>query len=144
MDGYWGAKEKTRVTIDSEGWVHTGDMGYLDEGDYLFLVGRAGDMIIRGGENIAPDEVEAVLYEHPDVLEAGVVGVPDEEWGERVVAAVVLREGAPGVEVVMDHCRSRLAGFKRPEKILLMKELPRTSTGKLLRRNLVPLVETTS
>jgi acyl-CoA synthetase (AMP-forming)/AMP-acid ligase II len=144
MDGYWGAKEKTRVTIDDEGWVHTGDMGYLDEGDYLFLVGRAGDMIIRGGENIAPDEVEAVLYEHPDVLEAGVVGVPDEEWGERVVAAVVLREGAPGVEVVMDHCKARLAGFKRPEKILLMSELPRTSTGKLLRRNLVPLVETTS
>lgn len=144
MDGYWGAKEKTRVTIDSEGWVHTGDMGYLDEGDYLFLVGRAGDMIIRGGENIAPDEVESVLYEHPDVLEAGVVGVPDEQWGERVVAAVVLREGAPGVDVVMEHCRARLASFKRPEKILLMEELPRTSTGKLLRRNLVPLVETGS
>jgi acyl-CoA synthetase (AMP-forming)/AMP-acid ligase II len=144
MDGYWGAKEKTRVTIDDEGWVHTGDMGYLDEDDYLFLVGRAGDMIIRGGENIAPDEVEAVLYEHPDVLEAGVVGVPDEEWGERVVAAVVLREGAPGVDVVMAHCKARLAGFKRPERILLMEELPRTSTGKLLRRNLIPLVETTS
>jgi acyl-CoA synthetase (AMP-forming)/AMP-acid ligase II len=141
MDGYWGAKEKTRVTIDDEGWVHTGDMGYVDEGGYLFLVGRAGDMIIRGGENIAPDEVEAVLYEHPDVLEAGVVGVPDEEWGERVVAAVVLREGAGGVDVLMEHCRAKLAGFKRPERILLMEELPRTSTGKLLRRDLVPKIE---
>jgi acyl-CoA synthetase (AMP-forming)/AMP-acid ligase II len=140
MDGYWGAKEKTRVTIDDAGWVHTGDMGFLDEGGYLFLVGRAGDMIIRGGENIAPDEVESVLYEHPDVLEAGVVGVPDEEWGERVVAAVVLREGSAGVDAIMEHCRAKLASFKRPEKILLMEELPRTSTGKLLRRNLVPMV----
>jgi acyl-CoA synthetase (AMP-forming)/AMP-acid ligase II len=144
MDGYWGAKEKTRVTIDESGWVHTGDMGYVDDGGYLFLVGRAGDMIIRGGENIAPDEVEAVLYEHPDVLEAGVVGVPDEMWGARVVAAVVLREGAGGVEVLEAHCRAKLAGFKRPEKILLMDELPRTSTGKLLRRDLIPLVSADS
>lgn len=141
MDGYWGAKEKTRVTIDDSGWVHTGDMGYVDEGDYLFLVGRAGDMIIRGGENIAPDEVEAILYEHPDVLEAGVVGVPDEEWGERVVAVVVLREGSGGIEVLEAHCRAKLSSFKRPERILLMDELPRTTTGKLLRRNLIPLVK---
>ena len=141
MDGYWGAKEKTRVTIDDSGWVHTGDMGFVDEGDYLFLVGRAGDMIIRGGENIAPDEVEAILYEHPDVLEAGVVGVPDEEWGERVVAAVVLREGSGGIEMLEAHCRAKLASFKRPERILLMDELPRTTTGKLLRRNLIPLVK---
>jgi acyl-CoA synthetase (AMP-forming)/AMP-acid ligase II len=140
MDGYWGAKEKTRVTIDASGWVHTGDMGYVDEGGYLYLVGRAGDMIIRGGENVAPDEVEAVLYEHPDVLEAGVVGVPDEEWGERIVAAVVLRDGASGLESIEAHLRAKLSSFKRPEKILLMTELPRTSTGKLLRRELIPLV----
>ncbi len=140
MEGYWGAKEKTRVTVDDEGWIHTGDLGYLDDEGYLYLVGRAGDMIIRGGENIAPDEVEAVLYEHPDVLEAAVVGVPDEEWGERVVASVVLREGAPGVDVLMDHCRKHLASFKRPERIVVMTELPRTSTGKLLRRDLVPVL----
>src|SRR3954469_25028411 len=140
MDGYWGAKEKTRVTIDDSGWVHTGDMGYVDDGGYLYLVGRAGDMIIRGGENIAPDEIEAILYEHPDVLEAGVVGVPDEIWGERVVAAVVLRDGAGGIDVLEAHCRARLAGFKRPEKITLMAELPRTSTGKLLRRDLIPIL----
>ena len=142
MDGYWGAKEKTRVTIDTDGWVHTGDMGFVDEGQYLFLVGRAGDMIIRGGENIAPDEVEAVLYEHPDVLEAGVVGIPDETWGETVAAAIVLREGAAGLDAVQEHCRAKLASFKRPEKMVLMDELPRTSTGKLLRRSLIPLLET--
>jgi acyl-CoA synthetase (AMP-forming)/AMP-acid ligase II len=140
MEGYWGAKEKTRVTVDEEGWIHTGDMGFLDEDGYLFLVGRAGDMIIRGGENIAPDEVEAVLYEHPDVLEAAVVGVPDEEWGERVVASVVLREGGTTIEVLMDHCRKHLASFKRPERIVAMDELPRTSTGKLLRRDLIPVL----
>jgi acyl-CoA synthetase (AMP-forming)/AMP-acid ligase II len=140
MDGYWGAQEKTRVTIDTSGWVHTGDMGYLDEDGYLFLVGRAGDMIIRGGENIAPDEVEAVLYEHPDVIEAGVVGIPDETWGETVAAAIVLRAGGSGVEAIEEHLRAKLASFKRPAKILVMDELPRTSTGKLLRRNLIPIL----
>ena len=97
-------------------------------------------MIIRGGENIAPDEVEAVLYEHPDVIEAAVVGVPDETWGERVVAAVVLRPGA-STDTIAAHARDHLASFKRPEEILTFDELPRTSTGKLVRRNLLPLVE---
>ncbi len=140
MDGYWGNPEKTRVTVDTSGWVHTGDLGYLDEDDYLFLSGRSGDMIIRGGENIAPEEVEAILYEHPDVVEAAVIGVPDETWGERVVAAVVLRAGT-GVEAIAEHAKAHLASFKRPEQILLFDELPRTSTGKLVRRNLLPLVE---
>ncbi len=140
MDGYWGNPEKTRVTVDGSGWVHTGDLGYLDEDGYLFLSGRSGDMIIRGGENIAPEEVEAVLYEHPDVIEAAVIGVPDETWGERVVAAVVLRAGV-GTEVIAEHAKAHLASFKRPEQILTFEELPRTSTGKLVRRNLLPLVE---
>ncbi len=140
MDGYWGNQEKTRVTVDGSGWVHTGDLGFLDEDDYLFLSGRHGDMIIRGGENIAPDEVEAVLYEHPDVIEAAVVGVPDETWGERVIAAVVLRPGV-GTDAVASYVRDHLASFKRPEEILVFEELPRTSTGKLVRRDLLPLVE---
>lgn len=140
MDGYWGNPEKTRVTVDGSGWVHTGDLGYLDEEGYLFLSGRSGDMIIRGGENIAPEEVEAVLYEHPDVIEAAVVGLPDETWGERVVAAVVLRPGV-GTDVIAAYARDHLASFKRPEEILIFEELPRTSTGKLVRRDLVPLVE---
>jgi acyl-CoA synthetase (AMP-forming)/AMP-acid ligase II len=140
MDGYWGAEEKTRVTIDTEGWVHTGDLGYLDDDKYLFLSGRTGDMIIRGGENIAPEEVEAVLYEHEDVLDACVVGLSDETWGERVVAAVVLREGAT-LDALQTHVQSHLASFKRPEKFHVTDELPRTSTGKLLRRHLIPILE---
>ncbi len=140
MDGYWGAEEKTRVTVDDEGWVHTGDLGYLDDENYLFLSGRSGDMIIRGGENIAPEEVEAVLYEHDDVLDAAVVGLNDETWGERVVAAVVLRDGG-SLDAVQEHVRAHLAGFKRPESIHVTTELPRTSTGKLLRRHLVPVLE---
>ena len=140
MDGYWGSEEKTRVTIDDEGWVHTGDLGYLDDDNYLFLSGRSGDMIIRGGENVAPEEVEAVLYEHEDVLDAAVVGLDDETWGERVVAAIVLREGAT-VDGVEGHVKEHLAAFKRPEAFHVTDELPRTSTGKLLRRHLIPVLE---
>ena len=142
MDGYWGNEEKTRITVDNEGWVHTGDLGHLDAEDYLFLSGRTGDMIIRGGENVSPDEVEAILYEHPSVLEAAVVGLSSEEWGERVVAAVVVREGSDtSAADLVAHAKARLAPFKRPEAVHLMDELPRTSTGKLLRRDLIPLLE---
>lgn len=139
MAGYWGKEEKTRVTIDNEGWVHTGDLGYIDEGGYAFLVGRSTDMIIRGGENIAPDEIERVLFAHPDVVDAACVGLPDEEWGERVEAAVVLRDGAATTEDdIIEFLRPRLSAFKRPDRIHFLAELPRTSTGKLLRRNLRP------
>lgn len=142
MQGYWGAQEKTRVTLDDEGWVHTGDLGYLDDAGYLFLTGRAGDLIIRGGENVAPAEVETVLYEHPAVLEAAVVGIQDERWGERIVAAVVLREGAEVTgEDLVAFCSKSLASFKRPERVVIIDALPRTSTGKVVRRDLVPLVE---
>ena len=142
MRGYWGSDEKTRVTIDDEGWVHTGDLGFLDDGGYLFLAGRANDLIIRGGENIAPEEVEAVLYEHPEVVEAAAAGIPDEEWGERVFAAAVLREGASCTEADLTaFCAERLAGPKRPERVVVVDELPRTSTGKVVRRRLVPVLE---
>ncbi|HUF96729.1 MAG TPA: AMP-binding protein [Ilumatobacter sp.] len=142
MAGYWGSgSSRTAEAIDEAGWIHTGDMGLLDSDGYLFLGGRAGDQIIRGGENIAPEEVEAVLYDHPDVIEAGVVGVPDEQWGERVMAAVVLRAGSTvAVDDIVDHCRGRLAGFKRPDLIVFTDHLPRTSTGKLLRRDLPALL----
>jgi acyl-CoA synthetase (AMP-forming)/AMP-acid ligase II len=142
MRGYWGSDERTRVTIDDEGWVHTGDLGFFDDGGYLFLAGRANDLIIRGGENIAPEEVEAVLYEHPDVVEAAAAGVPDEEWGERVFAAAVVRDGSSCTETELTaFCSERLPGHKRPELVLLVDELPRTSTGKVVRRQLVPLLE---
>lgn len=142
MTGYWGSgSDRTAETIDDEGWIHTGDLGYLDDGGYLFLGGRAGEMIIRGGENIAPEEIESVLYDHPDVLEVGVVGVPDEEWGERVLAVLVRRPGSDlDADAVREYCREQLAGFKRPDVIEFVDQLPRTSTGKLLRRDLPTLI----
>ncbi|MCO8129120.1 AMP-binding protein [Acidimicrobiia bacterium EGI L10123] len=142
MAGYWGSgSERTRDTIDDQGWIHTGDLGQVDEDGYLFLGGRAGDLIIRGGENVSPAEVETVLYEHPDVLEAGVVGIPDEEWGERIAAAVVLRgESAMDEKDMLAWCAERLGGSKRPDSIAFLSQLPRTSTGKLLRRDLPSLL----
>jgi acyl-CoA synthetase (AMP-forming)/AMP-acid ligase II len=136
MRGYWGNEERTRVTVDDEGWVHTGDLGWVDDDDYLFLSGRRGDMIVRGGENVSPEEVEVVLFEHPGVVDAGVCGVPDLEWGERIVATVALSSGVD-LDQVMAHVRDRLAPFKRPAEYHVVDALPRTSTGKLLRRELV-------
>jgi acyl-CoA synthetase (AMP-forming)/AMP-acid ligase II len=141
MTGYWGSNSgATAKTVEADGWLHTGDLGCLDEDGYLFLGGRQGDLIIRGGENISPEDVEAAVYEHPDVSEAGVVGVPDEEWGERVAVAVVPRPGADlSIDALLAFCSERLPGYKRPELVLIVDALPRTSTGKLLRRELLPM-----
>ncbi len=142
MAGYWGpGSGRTRDTIDGEGWIRTGDLGFVDEAGYLFLGGRAGDLIIRGGENVAPEEVEAVLHEHPAVVDAGIVGVPDEEWGERIAAAVVVRGDVPPSErELLGWCAERLGGGRRPDCITFLPALPRTSTGKLLRRELPDLI----
>jgi len=124
--------------IDEEGWFHTRDLARFDAEGYLFIEGRADDTIIRGGENIAPAEIEDVLLRHPAVRDAGVVGVPDEEWGERIAAFVVLHEGA---EVEPDELRSwaraRLRGSKTPDVVTFLDALPYTPTGKLLRRQLL-------
>jgi len=138
--GYLDRPEASAAAFDGE-WFRTGDLGEVDADGYLRIVGRSKELIISGGFNVFPREVEDVLRACPGVVDACVVGVPDEEWGERVVAVVVLREGSGGVEMLEAHCRAKLASFKRPEKILLMAELPRTSTGKLLRRDLIPLVK---
>lgn len=138
MAGYWGARSAdTRVTVDEEGWVHTGDLGYLDDDGYLFLTGRASDLIIRGGENISPGEIEAVLVQHPEVQEAVAFGVPDDQWGERVFAAVVLKQGAAATgEQLVELCKKQLAGSKRPEMVFVVSDFPRTATGKVLRRSM--------
>ncbi|MBI4506800.1 MAG: AMP-binding protein [Chloroflexi bacterium] len=137
MRGYLGQEDATRATIDAEGWLRTRDLGWMDADGYVFLAGRKSDVIIRGGENIAPDEVEAVLYLHPAVEDAAVVGVPDEEWGERVAAAVVPRAGAQvSAEELVEFCRQRLASFKKPEVVRFVGELPRNPMGKVLRRDL--------
>jgi len=137
MTGYWRDEEKTEKTIDKEGWVHTGDMGYVDEDGYFFLAGRATDMIIRGGENISPEEVEAVLHSHPKIEEAAVIGIPDKEWGEQPMAVVVLKQGETTTpEEIMEYCRARMASFKRPREVVFANELPRNPMGKVLKRML--------
>jgi acyl-CoA synthetase (AMP-forming)/AMP-acid ligase II len=133
--GYWGKPEETARTIDADGWLHTGDAGYLDEDGYVFLTDRIKDMIVSGAENVYPIEVENVLADHPDVADVAVIGVPDEKWGETVKAVVVRREGSDvGAHALMEHARERLAGFKRPRSVDFVDTLPRNPSGKLLKR----------
>jgi O-succinylbenzoate-CoA ligase len=134
--GYWRDPEAT-ATVFRGGWFHTGDVGVRDEDGYLFIVDRLKDMIVSGGENIAGSEVERVLYEHEAVLEAAVVGRPDERWGEVPVAYVVLRDGASvAAEELIEHCRERLAKFKVPKDVTFLDALPRNPSGKVLKREL--------
>ena len=135
MKGYADGTGATLPVRD--GWLRTRDMGWTDEDGYVFLAGRRDDMIIRGGENIAPAEVEAVLQTHPAVEEAAVVGLPDVEWGQRVAAVVVRRRGCDiDAGELMDFCRKRLASFKKPETVHFVESLPRNHLGKVLRREL--------
>jgi len=123
--------------LGEDGWLHTGDLGRFGSGGQLEIVGRASDTIVTGGENVAPTEVEAVLTTHPAVADAGVYARPDDEWGEAVVARVVLREEASVTAATLQaYCRERLAGFKVPKAIDFASALPRTASGKLLRRAL--------
>ncbi len=135
MSGYWKDKEKTAKTIDGGGWLHTGDMGYRDEDGYYFLAGRATDMIIRGGENISPEEVEAVLRTFPKVDDVAVIGVPDDEWGEVPLCVCVVKKGEScSPDELMEYCRANLASYKRPRAVVFCDELPRNQLGKVLKR----------
>jgi acyl-CoA synthetase (AMP-forming)/AMP-acid ligase II len=122
--------------LDAEGWFPTRDRGWIDAEGYVFIEGRADDTIIRGGENIAPAEIEDVLLAYPGITEAAVMGVPDPEWGQRLVAVVVWDPSAQAAdpEQVREFVRSRLRSSKTPESIVSRSELPKTDTGKLLRR----------
>ena len=134
--GYWRDPEATEKAY-AGGWFHTGDIGVRDEDGYLFIVDRLKDMISSGGENIAGSEVERVLYEHSAVLEAAVVGRPDERWGEVPVAFVALRPGATAsAEELIEHCRTQLAKFKVPKDVIFIEALPRNPSGKVLKREL--------
>ena len=136
MSGYWGRGEATAETIRG-GWLHTGDLAYSDEDGYIFLAGRARDFIKRGGEMISPEEVEGVLHSHPAIDEAAIIGVPDVQWGERVRAVVVLRDGCDASEAeIIDYCRERLASFKKPESVVFAPALPRNTLGKVLKLQL--------
>ncbi len=135
MRGYWGQPDATADTVH-DGWLYTGDLGYQDEDGYIYLSGRAKDFIKRGGEMVAPEEVEHILHACPGVEECAVIGLPDETWGERVVAVVV---STPGVELpeesLLDACQG-IARFKRPEQVIFVGELPRNSLGKVLKNQL--------
>ncbi|MGH7813705.1 MAG: class I adenylate-forming enzyme family protein [Candidatus Binataceae bacterium] len=134
MKGYAGREDDARLP---DGWRATGDLGWLDEGGYVFFAGRKDDMIIRGGENIAPAEIETVLMSHPGVDECAVIGVPSVEWGHTVKAFVVPRKGHRVTEPELaEFCRSRLASFKRPESIEFIDALPKNPLGKILRKDL--------
>jgi O-succinylbenzoic acid--CoA ligase len=135
--GYWGRPDES-ARARAGGWLHTGDIGRLDADGFLHVLDRRADLIVSGGENVYPAEVEGVLLAHPAVAEAGVVGEADETWGQRVVAVVRARDGAEvSEEELRAHCRSQLGGYKVPARIVLVREpLPRTAAGKLLRREL--------
>jgi fatty-acyl-CoA synthase len=132
MLGYWGQPEQTAEVLDEAGWMHTGDLATMDDEGYCNIVGRIKDMVIRGGENVYPRELEEFLYRHPDIADVQVVGVPDERFGEELCAWVRLRDGATLAEGdVREYCRGRLAHFKVPRYVLFVDEFPMTVTGKV-------------
>ena len=137
MRGYWNNPEATASTIDAEGWLRTGDAGYLDEDGYLYIHDRVKDMIISGGENVYPAEVENALYSHPKVADVAVIGIPDAKWGEAVKACVVVKKGETLTEAeLIAHARTLIAGYKCPKSVDFIEALPRNPSGKILRREL--------
>jgi long-chain acyl-CoA synthetase len=137
MRGYWNRPDATDEAITDDGWFHSGDMARVDEDGYFFIVDRKKDLIIRGGYNVYPREVEEVLYEHPAVQEAAVIGVPDESLGEEVGAAVVLKKGAEATEdELRDYVKEQLAAYKYPRRVWFSDELPKGPTGKILKREI--------
>jgi acyl-CoA synthetase (AMP-forming)/AMP-acid ligase II len=137
MQGYWKLPQATAKTISADNWLRTGDAGYLDEDGYLYIYDRVKDMIISGGENIYPAEVENAIYGHPDVGEVAVIGIPSERWGEEVKAVVALKPGKqPDQDSIIAWARERIASYKVPKSIDFIEALPRNASGKILRRQL--------
>jgi long-chain acyl-CoA synthetase len=137
MAGYWRQEAATAATVDGEGWLRTGDAGYLDADGYLYIHDRVKDMIISGAENVYPAEVESAIYGHEDVAEVAVIGVPDDKWGEAVKAMVVLKPGAePDADSIIAFARTRIAAYKAPKTVEFIPALPRNASGKILRREL--------
>ena len=132
MLGYWNEPDKTADAIDAEGWMHSGDLATVDDDGYVNIVGRIKDMIIRGGENIYPREIEEFLYSHPAIADAQVIGVPDEKYGEELMAWVQLAPGGKLTEdELKDFCRDKIAHFKIPRYVKFVSEFPMTVTGKV-------------
>ncbi|MCH7522957.1 MAG: long-chain-fatty-acid--CoA ligase, partial [Chloroflexi bacterium] len=136
MRGYWNLPDESAEALRG-GWMHTGDAGVMDDEGYIYIQDRVKDMIVSGGENIYPRVIEDVLFKHPAIADAAVIGVPDEQWGETVKAIVVLRDKATATEEeVIEFCRDKLGGFERPRSVEFVKALPRNPTGKVLKREL--------
>jgi fatty-acyl-CoA synthase len=132
MQGYWEDPERTAEAVDAAGWMHTGDLATMDAEGYVNIVGRSKDMIIRGGENVYPREIEEFLYGHPDVVDVQVIGVPDERYGEEIMAWVKVRDGSSLTEdALREHCRGRIAHYKVPRYVTFVAEFPMTVTGKV-------------
>ena len=137
MKGYWHRPDATAEAIDQDGWFYTGDMARVDEDGYFFIVDRKKDMIIRGGYNIYPREIEEVFYEHPSVREVAVIGVPHAMLGEEVAAAVILKPGAHvTAEELRDYVKEQVAAYKYPRHVWFADELPKGATGKVLKREI--------
>lgn len=136
MQGYWGRETETREAF-RDGWLRSGDVGYVDDGGYLFIVDRLKDMIVSGGENVYSAEVENALSRHPAVASCAVIGIPSERWGEQVHAVVVVRDGAQVTEIELrDHCKEYIAGYKCPASVEFRDGLPLSAAGKLLKHEL--------
>jgi acyl-CoA synthetase (AMP-forming)/AMP-acid ligase II len=134
MKGYWKQPEATEKALRG-GWMHTGDAGILDDEGYLYIQDRVKDMVVSGGENIYPRVVEEVLSKYPAIAEVAVIGVPDEQWGETLKAIVVLRQGMSATDdEIIEFCRGKLGGFERPRSVDFVDSLPRTPSGKVLKR----------
>jgi long-chain acyl-CoA synthetase len=139
MKGYWNRPEATADAIDSDGWFYSGDIGRVDDDGYFFIVDRKKELIIRGGYNVYPREIEEILYEHPAVREAAVIGVPHAELGEEVGAAVALKPGAEVSEAELrEFVKSNIAAYKYPRHVWFVDELPKGPTGKILKRAIEP------
>jgi acyl-CoA synthetase (AMP-forming)/AMP-acid ligase II len=133
--GYWRAPDLSAAAIDSQGWLRTGDLARIDNEGYIYIVDRRKEMLVSGGFNVYPSEIEAVLSQHPAIYEVCVIGVPDDRWGEVVKAVVVLRQGAQvQAQDIIDFCKERLADFKKPRSVDFVNELPKNSNGKLSRK----------
>ena len=138
MSGYWNDPDRTAEAIDADGWMHTGDLATMDDEGYLNIVGRIKDMVIRGGENIYPREIEEFLHSHPEVADVQVVGVPDERYGEELIAYVIPEPGAsPDPDALREFCRGRIAHYKIPRYVKLVDEFPMTVTGKVQKFKMV-------
>ena len=138
FSGYWKKPEETKRSFTTDGWFKTGDLAKVDESGYFSIVGRVKDLIISGGLNISPLEVEKVLNTHRFVLESAVIGVPDRDFGERVVAYIVLKEifEPPSLKEIQDECREHLASYKKPKEAYFLDQLPRNNMGKVLKKKL--------